>query len=152
MERCRRTSILSFALFFSFLWGVFAAPAARAAAGCDLSDLDGTFAFSIHGNNPLGQSFGATGVFTADGSGNISGTRISIDNGVHSIADFTCEYSMAPNCTFRTGATCVDVGEVASEVTIYGALADNGDVVHLLLGEVPPGAGTAVATGAAQRQ
>ena len=152
MVRSRRNSILSLALFFSILGGVFEASAVRAAGACDEGDLDGTFSFVIHGDNPLGQSFGAIGVFTADGSGNISGVRISNDNGDQSIADFTCEYSMAPNCTFRTGATCLDVGEVTSEVTIYGALADNGDVIHLLLGGVPPGGGTAVVTGIAQKQ
>ena len=124
---------------------------AHAGPGCDLGDLNGTFAFSLHGVNPSGEPFGAVGPFTADGEGGIEGFRVSADNGLWSSANFTCEYSMSPGCMFRTGATCMDVEEAVSEVMLDGALADNRREAHLLATGVPAG-GLAVVTGIARKQ
>jgi hypothetical protein len=125
---------------------------AEAAPGYTLSSLRGAFAFSLHGVNPLGQPFGAVGVFTADGSGHLSGTRVSVDNGSRSQADFTCEYTITADGLFSTGATCLDIGAAISEVTIDGALAENGKELLIMSSGLPAGGGIAVVTGAAHKQ
>jgi hypothetical protein len=126
------------------------APRAEASPGCDAGDLDGTYAFVIHGNNPLGQPFGAIGTFTADGAGNLDGFRVALDNGEYSTADFTCTYSMGPACSFR--GPCVDDGEAIAEVQIDGALADSKKEIELLVSGIPDGPGGAVVTGVAKKQ
>ena len=125
-------------------------PAAQAAPSCDASDLDGTYAFVVHGSNPLGQPFGAIGTFTADGAGNLDGFRAAVDDGVYGTADFTCTYSMSASCAFR--GPCVDDGELVAEVQIDGVLADNKKEIKLVLSGIPSVAGGAVATGEATEQ
>jgi hypothetical protein len=137
---------LAFHRFGSARW----APVAQAGPGCNRADLRGTYSFVIHGNNPLGQPFGAIGTLTADGAGNIDGIRVSLDNGEYSTADFTCTYSMHPACLFR--GPCVDDGEVVAEVQIDGALADGKREIELLVSRLPDVAGGAVVTGSARRQ
>jgi len=125
-------------------------PAAHAGPGCDASDLDGTYAFVVHGTNPLGQPFGAVGTLTADGAGNIDGFRAAADDGVYGTADFTCTYAMSASCAFR--GPCVDDGEVIAEVQIDGVLADGKKEIKLLLSGIPSGAGGPVVTGEATKQ
>jgi hypothetical protein len=125
---------------------------AQAAAGCSASSLRGDFAFSLHGVNPLGQPFGAVGVFTADGSGNLAGNRVSDDNGVRSEADFTCGYTVSSACQLSTAATCMDVGATTSEVTLDGAVSENGRELFLLASGLPAASGGAVATGVAHKR
>ena len=126
------------------------APVAQALPGaCSANDLRGTYSFVIHGNNTVGQPFGAIGTFTSDGAGNLDGVRVSNDNGEYSTAEFTCTYSMSAGCTFR--GPCVDDGEVVAEVQIDGAMADTNREVQLLLSALPDGAGSAVVTGSARK-
>jgi hypothetical protein len=126
------------------------APAARGASSCDLSDLDGTYSFVVHGTNPAGQPFAAGGTVVADGAGGIDGVRVSVDDGVYGSAEFTCTYVMSSDCRFR--GPCVDDGEAIAEVQIDGALADNGRELLLVLSSLPSGPGGAVVSGQARRQ
>ncbi|MCM2269089.1 MAG: hypothetical protein NDJ75_03205 [Thermoanaerobaculia bacterium] len=123
---------------------------ARAAAGCDAGDLEGTFSFVVHGTNPAGEPFGAIGTLVADGAGNIEGFRIAVDNGVYGTAAFSCTYAMSPQCLFR--GPCVDDGEALPEVQLDGALADNGREILLVMSGIPAGAGGPVVTGKARQQ
>jgi len=126
--------------------------ALQAAPGAGAPSLRGDFAFSLHGVNPLGQPCAAVGVFTADGRGNLRGTRIAVDNGMRSSADFTCAYTIGPDGLFSTGDTCIDVGEAVSNVTLDGALSANGKELFLAASGLPAGAGLAVVSGVAHKQ
>ena len=144
-------SIARIAAVVCLAWGsVSGAPPAYAAPGCDAGDLDGTFSYVVHGTNPLGQPFGAIGTFTSDGAGNIEGLRIAVDDGVYGTAEFTCTYSMSPQCAFR--GPCIDDGEALAEIQLDGALAEGGKEIMLLLSRIPDIAGGPVVTGVARRQ
>lgn len=121
-------------------------------AACSLRSLRGDFGYSAQGTNPLGQPFGVIGTFTSDGAGTINGHRISADNGVHQESDFSCTYTMNADCEFTTAATCLDPGEVVSEVRLDGVVTDGGREALLLLTAIPSAAGGAVVVGVARER
>ncbi len=121
-----------------------------AQAGCSLASFNGQYGFLINRwtSDPAISAGAVTGVASADGSGNISGSFTSFDaNGIPQVRNgtFTGTYSVNPNC-MGSISTTDDLGN-PSQTTMV--LTDGGSNVLLMATDTN---GNAVQTGTARKQ
>lgn len=125
LKRCLSSFVVAGLLFV-------AGPAfAQPAGSCDLRELRGAYAFSLHGFNPDGEPTAVVGSFQLDRAGNLTGTYFRNEGGERTgPVEFYCGLALSADCV--ASGPCNDVGEPA-EVVMDVAFVPGGRELHLMV-------------------
>ncbi|MCI0444805.1 hypothetical protein L0152_16555 [bacterium] len=104
-------SLTIFVLVLCFATLTFAADKSVQAA-CSNATVKGSYGFYRSGTAPDGPH-AAVGIVFFDGNGQAKGRQRISRNGTHHFSAFSLEYSIAKDCTFKSGPA-------------YGVVVDNG--------------------------
>jgi hypothetical protein len=110
------------------LFALSAASAARAsdARSCSTASIAGKFGFTTTGSIPAIGPVAATGLFTQDASGNITGTQTRSLNGDIADETFTGTATVNPDCTGTDTIQVFESGVLVRTTTLHVVYDDDG--------------------------
>jgi hypothetical protein len=117
--------------FVPLLITLFALSAASAthasdARSCSTASIAGKFGFTTTGSIPAIGPVAATGLFTQDTSGNITGTQTRSLNGDIADETFTGTATVNPDCTGTDTIQVFEIGVLVRTTTLHVVYDDDG--------------------------
>jgi hypothetical protein len=122
-----RTSptLLLVALAITGVWSLTATAQKNGSRRCSAESVAGRWAFTTTGSIPLIGPVAATGVYTADASGNIKGRQTRSLNGDVADETFTATGNVNPNCTANYLFRVYESGVLVRTSTLHIVYDDN---------------------------
>ena len=126
MKPSIRSKSLAPLLITLFALAAVSAAHASDARRCSTASVAGKFGFTTTGSVPAIGAVAATGIFTQDASGNITGTQTRSLNGDIADETFTGTATVNPDCTGTDTIQVFESGILVRTTTLHVVYDDNG--------------------------